>query len=70
MREIPDRAVFTVVRHDGRWAVEHSGEYFGHSIDKEVAKAAANKRARQCQDGGRPCQVRVYGEQGYYGVVA
>ena len=29
MREIPDRAVFTVVRHDGMWAVEYGGEYFG-----------------------------------------
>lgn len=67
MREIPDRAVFTVIRHDGRWAVEYEGQYFGHSSDKEVAKAHANKRARQCIDGGRACQVRVYGEQGFYG---
>ncbi|MDB5417933.1 MAG: hypothetical protein JWP86_3111 [Phenylobacterium sp.] len=70
MRDVPDRAVFTVTRHDGRWAVEHEGEYFGHSIDKEVAKAYANKRARAAQDSGRPCLVRVYGEQGYYGVTA
>ncbi|WP_297695867.1 hypothetical protein [Phenylobacterium sp.] len=66
MRVAADRAIFTVVRHDGRWAVEHDGEYFGHSSDKEVAKAAANKRVRQLQDSGRPCQVRVFGEQGFY----
>jgi hypothetical protein len=66
MREVPDRAVFTVTPHDGRWAVEHDGEYFGHSADKEIAKAYANKRARQYQDGGRPCLVRVFGEQGFY----
>lgn len=67
MREIPDRAVFTVLRHDGSWAVEHEGAYFGHSADKEVAMAHATKSARACQDGGRACQVRVRGEQGFYG---
>jgi hypothetical protein len=66
MRISPDRMVFTVTRHNGRWAVEHEGEYFGHAIDKEEAKATANKRARQAQDGGRPCQVRVSGENGFY----
>jgi len=66
MRDILDRAVFTVLRHDGHWAVEHEGEFFGHSADKEVARAFATKRARQCQDGGRACQVRVHGELGYY----
>ena len=66
MRVANDRAVFTVTRHDGQWAVEHEGEYFGHSRDKEVARAAANKRMRQLQDSGRACQVRVTGEQGFY----
>ncbi len=65
MRTI-DRAIFTVSRHEGRWAVEHAGEYFDHSIDKEVAKAAANKRARQAQDKGQACLVRVSGENGFY----
>ena len=69
MRDVPDRAVFTVIRHDGQWAVEHAGEFFGHSTDKEVAKAAANKRARAAQDSGRPCQVRVHGELGFYQAV-
>jgi len=67
MRMIEDRAVLTVTRHDGKWAVEQDGEHFDHSFDKEIAKAAANKRARAMQDGGRPCQVRVQGENGYFG---
>jgi Uncharacterized protein conserved in bacteria (DUF2188) len=61
-----DRLTFTVARHDGRWAVEHGGEFSDHSSDKEVAKAAANKRARASQDAGRPCQVLVHGEHGFY----
>jgi hypothetical protein len=66
MRTISDRVILTVLRHDGAWAVEHGGEHFGHSSDKEVAKASANKRARQIQESGRACQVRVSGEHGFY----
>lgn len=61
-----DRTVLTVMRHEGGWVVEHDGEHFDHSPDKEVAKASANKRARRMQDAGRPCQVRVSGELGYF----
>jgi len=68
MRMIPDRAVLTVGRHDGRWAVELDGEYFGHSIDKEESKASATKRARQLMDSGRPCQVLVSGEN-FFGAI-
>jgi len=57
-----DRAVITVARHEGRWAVELDGEYFGHSINKEESKASASRRARELFDAGRPCQVRVSGE--------
>jgi hypothetical protein len=63
---IPDRAVLTVTRHEGVWQVEHDGETFGHSADKEVARAAATRRARQLMDGGRHCQLRVYGEHGFW----
>jgi hypothetical protein len=66
MRAELDRAVLTVLRHDGGWAVEHDGEHFGQSADKEVAKASAHKRAREFQDAGRPCQVRVSGEHGFF----
>jgi hypothetical protein len=68
MRADLDRAVLTVMRHDGGWAVEHNGEHFGYTADKEVAKATAHKKARQLLDGGRACQVRVFGEHGFYGV--
>jgi hypothetical protein len=66
MRNELDRAVLTVAKHNDVWAVEMDGEMFGHSRDKEEAKAAANKQARQIQDGGRACQVRVSGEHGYF----
>lgn len=66
MREIRDRIVFTVARHDGYWAVEQDGDFSDHSLDKEEAKAAANKRARVAQDKGQACLVRVSGEHGFF----
>ena len=66
MRNAPERAIFTVVRHELGWAVEHGGELSDVSTDKEVAKAAANKRARAAQDAGKPCLVRVTGEHGFF----
>lgn len=66
MRTTTDRAVLTVLRHEGAWAVELDGELFGRSRDQEISKAAAHRRAREIQDAGRPCQVRVSGETGYY----
>jgi hypothetical protein len=68
MRTDTDRAVLTILRHNGGWAVEYAGEHFGHSPDKEVAKASANKRARQLADGGHACAVRVDGEHGFFNV--
>jgi hypothetical protein len=65
MRTIMNRAVLSVTRSDGVWSVEHEGKSFGHSNDKEVAKAAANRRAREMQDGGTPCQVKIWGEIGF-----
>lgn len=66
MRNAPDRTVFTVLRHKDGWAVEHAGEVLDSSKDKEVAKAAANKRARAAQDAGASCLVRVVGEHGFF----
>ena len=66
MRNAPERAIFTVVRHESGWAVEHGGEVSDMTADKEVAKAAANKRARAAQDAGKPCLVRVTGEHGFF----
>ena len=68
MRMNLDREILTVQRHSGAWVVEHDGEHFGHSSDKEIAKAAANRRARQMQDNGRACQVLVAGDLGKFGV--
>jgi hypothetical protein len=66
MKMLPDRAVLNVVRHNHLWAVEHEGDHFGHAADKEVVKATANKRARDLQDRGQACQVRVLGENGFF----
>lgn len=67
MRVLPERAVFTVQKHNGQWALEHDGHYSDHSDDKEIVKAAANKRARAALDDGMACQVRVAGEHGFFG---
>ena len=66
MRTTTDRTILTVARHDNGWSVELDGVHFGQSIDKEVAKAAATRRARDLQDGGRPCQIRISGEHGFW----
>jgi hypothetical protein len=65
MRMTLNRAVLTVTRSDGVWRVEHEGKSFGHSSDKEVAKAAANRRAHEMQDDGQACQVKIWGEMGF-----
>lgn len=62
MRADLERTVFTVMRDGDAWAVELQGAFFGHSTDKEVAKAHAHKRAREIVDGGGAVQVRVQGE--------
>ena len=67
MRTDIQRAIFTVSRQGGGWAVEYEGEDFGHSSDKEIAKAFAHKRARALQAGGRGCEVRAHGEHGFFG---
>ena len=67
MRIERDRAVFTVTRHNGGWAVEYGGQFFGQSPDKEIARAEAVKRMRALHDGGRACQIRVVGEHGFFG---
>ena len=67
MRTDLERAVLTVRRHDGGWAVEHEGQHFGHSADKEVVRAFAHKRARELVNAGHGAQVRVHGEHGFFG---
>jgi len=67
MREITNRTVLTVLRHDGGWSVEQDGDFFGQSADKEVAKAAAHRRALSLHESGRACQIRISGEHGFWG---
>ena len=66
MREITNRTVLNVMRHEGGWSVEQNGDYFGQSPDKEVAKAAAHRRATSLNEAGQACQVRVSGETGFW----
>jgi len=66
MRMTTDRTILTVARHEGSWSVEQDGVHFGQSAEKEIAKAAACRRARTLQDGGRACQIRVSGEHGFW----
>lgn len=54
--------MFTVARAGDTWAVELQGAFFGHSSDKEVARASAHKRARAVVDAGGAAEVRVQGE--------
>jgi hypothetical protein len=68
MRLALDREIISVVRSEGLWLVEHRGERFGHSREKQVAQAHAHKRARDVQDAGGACQLRVHGEHGFAGV--
>jgi len=62
MKITMDRTVLLVTRVEGVWRVEHEGEPFGHSREKNVTQAAAARRAREMQDAGQPCQVRVLGD--------
>jgi hypothetical protein len=63
-----ERSIITVTQHDGQWAVEHEGRYFGHNVDKDIARAAAHRHARVMVDKGTACQVRIKGEAGYFSV--
>jgi len=58
--------IFRVVQHDGAWSVEHDGRRSNRSPDKAVAVASATKLARAALSAGRPVQVRVEGETGYF----
>jgi len=63
----PNRAVFTVTRSGDGWAVEHDGSMFDPSEEREEVMASAVRRARGSNDAGRPSQIRVQGEPGFYG---
>lgn len=67
MRETLTREIISVGRQGGIWSATDGGESFGHSTDKEVARAAALRRARDLFDKGRACEVRVFGETSRWG---
>lgn len=56
------RALFTIARHEGGWAVEHEGEFFDPSSEREEVVAAACRRARASNEGGAPARVCVQGD--------
>lgn len=58
--------IFRIVQHDGAWSVEHNGHYSNHSSDKADVIAAASRLARAASGEGRPSQVRIEGESGYF----
>ena len=60
------RDVYTVTPHLKGWAVEHNGVLTDMSATKDEASAAAHKHARASHDAGRPCQVTVADETGFF----
>ena len=66
MRTTLERTILNVSRHEGVWRVEHEGQEFGHSADKEIAKAAASRQARELMDAGQACEVRISGERAFH----
>lgn len=64
-KSLAQRIVITVCRNDGLWAAEEAGVFFGASVDKDIAKASATKRARERMGQGHACQIRISGEHGF-----
>ena len=62
----PSRDVYTVTPCAGGWAVEHNGVFSDHCASKDEARAAAHKHARAAHDAGRPSQVTVADESGFF----
>ncbi len=58
--------IFSVVRDDGAWAVEHEGARTNRSRDKAEVVASASKLARAAMTQGRLVQIKVEGETGYF----
>ncbi|MFI4975131.1 MAG: DUF2188 domain-containing protein [Caulobacterales bacterium] len=66
-QKTPTREVYTVTTHQGGWAVEHEGALLDASTSKEEVMASASRRARAANQAGRPAQVSVRGEAGFFG---
>jgi hypothetical protein len=63
---MPAPQIFLVTRRDGAWSVEHDGRSSCRSPNKEEVVASATKLARAASLDGRPSQVRIEGETGYF----
>ncbi len=62
----PSREVFTIARRQEGWAVEHRGELLHASPSRDEVVAAAHRLARAAHDAGRPSQVTVGDEPGFF----
>ncbi len=63
---MPTLQIFLVTRRDGAWSVEHEGRSSHRSPNREEVIASATKLARAASHDGRPSQVRIEGETGYF----
>ena len=63
---MPAPLIFRVIHQDGAWSVEHEGHLSNRSADKATVIASATKLARAAANDGRPVQIRVDGETGYF----
>lgn len=52
-----DRAIFTIIPHEGGWAVEHEGAYLAPSRTREEVVASASRLARAAFAQGRLVQI-------------
>jgi hypothetical protein len=66
MNSLQPREIFTVARCGDGWAVEHAGEVSEPAATKEEARALAHRMARAAHDQGRPSQVTVADEAGFF----
>jgi len=60
------REIFTVARCGDGWAVHHLDEVSGPTPTKEEARALAHRMARAAHDAGRPSQVTIADEAGFF----
>lgn len=56
--------VYSVVRRDGGWAVEHMGKVLEVHESHDAAQTHAQMLAKLTQSGGHDAQVSIEGEAG------
>ena len=67
MAKDPPRMVYTVMPHQGGWAVERDGQMLDPASSKAEVMASASRRARAASAAGELTQVVVRGEGGFFG---